>query len=43
MVEDRYIVVGNDNNYPKSSGREPNVADENELILLDVRSLLDAK
>ena len=43
VVEDRYIVVGNDNNYPKSSSREPNVADDNELILLDVRSLLDAK
>ena len=43
VVEDRYIVVGNDNNYPKSSSREPNVADDNELILLDVQELLDAK
>ena len=43
VVEDRYIVVGNDNNYPKSSSREPNVADDNELILLDVQALLDAK
>ena len=43
VVADRYIVVGNDNNYPKSSSREPNVADDNELILLDVQALLEAK
>lgn len=43
VVGDRYIVVGNDNNYPKSSSRDPNVADDNELILLDVKALLDAK
>lgn len=43
VVEDRYIVVGNDNNYPKSSSRDPNRADDNELILLDVQALLEAK
>lgn len=43
VVGDRYIVVGNDNNYPKSSSREPNVADDNELILLDVKEFLEAK
>lgn len=43
VVEDRYIVVGNDNNYPKSTSRDPNAADDNELILLDVQALLEAK
>jgi hypothetical protein len=28
------IVVGNDNNLPFSSSREPNKADDNELVLL---------
>ncbi|VTR45748.1 Uncharacterised protein [Serratia fonticola] len=31
---------GNDNNFPFSSSREPNVADDNEFILLDVKALL---
>lgn len=43
VVGERYIVVGNDNNYPKSTSRKPNVADDNELILLDVKDLLEAK
>ncbi|NLY64443.1 MAG: glycerophosphoryl diester phosphodiesterase, partial [Alcaligenaceae bacterium] len=37
------IVVGNDNNYPFSSSREPNQQDDNELILLNVKELLQAK
>lgn len=43
VVDDSHIVVGNDNNYPKSSSREPNKADDNELILLEVKAFLQAK
>jgi hypothetical protein len=37
------IVVGNDNNLPFSSSRDPKKADDNELVLLSVKDLLDAK
>ncbi|KPF70656.1 glycerophosphodiester phosphodiesterase [Bosea sp. AAP35] len=37
------IVVGNDNNLPFSSSRDPKKADDNELVLLSVKELLDAK
>ena len=37
------IVVGNDNNLPFSSSRDPKKADDNELVLLQVKDLLDAK
>lgn len=37
------IVVGNDNNLPFSAGREPNKADDNEFVLLEVKDLLAAK
>ncbi|MDR1976309.1 MAG: esterase-like activity of phytase family protein [Campylobacteraceae bacterium] len=43
MVDSRHIIVGNDNNLPFSSSREPNTADDNELILLDVGDFLNAK
>lgn len=43
IVGENHIVVGNDNNYPKSSSREPNKADDNELILLEVAEFLKAK
>jgi len=43
VVDDRRIVVGNDNNLPFSSSREPNVADDNELVLLNVEAFLKAK
>ena len=43
VVDDRHIVVGNDNNLPFSTSREPNKADDNELILLEVESLLKAR
>jgi hypothetical protein len=43
IVDDRHIIVGNDNNLPFSSSREPNKADDNELILLEVEALLKAK
>jgi hypothetical protein len=40
LVDDRHIIVGNDNNYPFSIGRAPGTADDNELILLEVEALL---
>ena len=43
IVDDRHIVVGNDNNLPFSSSREPNRADDNELVLLEVGELLKAR
>lgn len=42
-VDARHIVVGNDNNLPFSSSREPNVADDNELVLLEVGDFLSAR
>lgn len=42
IVDDEHIVVGNDNNFPFSSSREPNTQDDNELVLLRVKALLDA-
>lgn len=43
VVDERHIVVGNDNNLPFSTSREPNKADDNELILLRVEDFLKAK
>ncbi|XXF08654.1 hypothetical protein J3Q00_22180 [Pseudomonas sp. D2-3] len=43
IVDERHIVVGNDNNLPFSSSREPNRADDNELVLLEVGELLKAR
>lgn len=37
------IVVGNDNNLPFSSSRDPKKADDDELVLLSVKELLEAK
>lgn len=37
------IVVGNDNNLPFSSSRDPKKADDNELVLIEVKELLAAK
>jgi len=42
-VDAEHIVVGNDNNLPFSSSRDPNRADGNELILLRVPELLNAR
>ncbi len=42
-VDARHIVVGNDNNLPFSSSRDPNRADDNEFILLEVEALLQAR
>ncbi|MGU3493121.1 esterase-like activity of phytase family protein [Xanthobacteraceae bacterium A53D] len=43
MVDDSHIVIGNDNNLPFSAGRDPQKADDNEFILLEVGELLKAK
>ena len=43
VVDANHIVVGNDNNLPFSSSRDPNKADDNELVLLEVGELLRAK
>ena len=43
VVDDKHIVVGNDNNLPFSSSRDPQKADDNELVLLQVEGLLRAK
>ena len=43
VVDDKHIIVGNDNNLPFSSSRLPNAADDNELVLLEVEALLKAK
>lgn len=43
IVDEHYIVVGNDNNLPFSSSRNPNQADDNELVLLEVKDFLKAK
>ncbi|MGD8647483.1 MAG: esterase-like activity of phytase family protein [Desulfobacterales bacterium] len=40
MVDERHIIVGNDNNLPFSTGRSIGQADDNELILLDVGTML---
>jgi len=43
VVNATHIIVGNDNNLPFSSSREPNKADDNELILLEVGDFLKAQ
>ena len=43
MVDQSHIIVGNDNNLPFSSSRDPNKADDNELVLLEVTDFLKAK
>jgi hypothetical protein len=43
IVDARHIIVGNDNNLPFSSSRDPNKADDNEFVLLEVEGLLKAK
>lgn len=42
IVDATHIVVGNDNNLPFSSSRDPNKADDNELVLLEVANFLKA-
>ena len=42
-VDDRHIMVANDNNLPGSTGRQLNTAADNEFILLEVADFLKAK
>jgi hypothetical protein len=43
LVDDRHIIVGNDNNLPFSSSRQPNTQDDNEFVLLEVSDFLKAR
>ena len=43
VVDEKHIIVGNDNNLPFSTSRDPNRVDDNELVLLEVEALLKAK
>lgn len=42
VIDAHHIIVGNDNNLPFSSSRDPNKADDNELIILNVGNFLTA-
>ena len=42
-VDETHIIVVNDNNLPFSTSREPNKADDNEFVLLEVGEFLKAK
>mgnify|MGYP001166031378 CR=1 FL=1 len=43
IVDANHIIVGNDNNLPFSASRDPNKADDNEFVLLEVKDFLSAK
>jgi hypothetical protein len=43
VVDAEHVIVANDNNLPYSSGRALGKQDDNEFILLEVKSLLEAK
>jgi len=43
VVDSLHIVLVNDNNFPYSSGRTLGKPDDNELTLLNIKSLVDAK
>ncbi len=43
VVDATHIVVGNDNNLPFSSSRDPRRADDNELVLIEAGGLLRAR
>lgn len=43
VVDAHHIVVVNDNNFPYSSGRTIGQPDDNELTLLNIKALVDAK
>ncbi len=40
VIDAHHIIVGNDNNLPFSSSRDPNKADDNELVILNVGNFL---
>jgi len=43
VVDSNHIVVVNDNNFPYSSGRTLGKPDDNELTLLNIQALVEAK
>ena len=43
VVDGHHIVLVNDNNFPYSSGRQLGKPDDNELTLLDIQPLIDAR
>lgn len=43
IIDTSHIVVANDNNFPFSASRDPNITDDNEIILLEVSDFLKAK
>ena len=43
VIDDHTILVGNDNNFPGSSGRTPGAPDDNEFALIEVDEDLDAE
>jgi hypothetical protein len=43
IVDGSHIIVGNDNNLPFSTSRDPNKADDNEFVLLRVEDFLKAR
>lgn len=43
IVDATHIVLVNDNNFPYSSGRALGKPDDNELTLLDIRALVEAR
>ncbi len=43
VVDDHRILVGNDNNFPGSSGRTPGVPDDDEYVLIEVDQDLDPR
>lgn len=42
-VDDRHIMVANDNNLPGSTGRRLDTAADNEFILLEVADFLETR
>jgi hypothetical protein len=42
-VDETHIIVGNDNNFPFSKGRDLVKRDNNEIILLEAKDFLNAK
>eukprot|EP01024_Parvocaulis_polyphysoides_P023064 TRINITY_DN21336_c1_g1_i2.p1 TRINITY_DN21336_c1_g1~~TRINITY_DN21336_c1_g1_i2.p1 ORF type:complete len:472 (-),score=68.12 TRINITY_DN21336_c1_g1_i2:85-1500(-) len=40
IVDNNTIIVANDNNFPFSTGRAPDLSDDSEFILLDVSEML---
>ncbi|MEN3109983.1 esterase-like activity of phytase family protein [Uliginosibacterium paludis] len=43
VVDADHLIVGNDNNLPFSSSREPNRADDNEFVLIEAKDFLRAR